>query len=567
MPLAPWGFLQTAPNPRCDFSAAEILLWLSSAVLFFVICLLVYAYGFLTFAKNFYTIQRNELKKSRWWKFPAVVGAFDFNLAGMFLLPIVLKKRCWAALIFISGIFVCSFAGYMLDTPLSKWWCLYVGNSFCLLTAMAVIKKGKCSKAFVYPLCGFLLFIATLGIFDFYFDTQIEKKQSELAEVTQCGISRESWQKRNSLGYSVNKEPLKSFCNVDIKINMEKHKSPAEAQKYLAELRKKYADFFVAIDKILTLKPQRIAYNWVKPHETVAALLLPELKGFRWATNLRALEIRANPENKSVVAKCNQDMLKFREWCSHNETLIGKLVAGAIDNIRLRELSYAMASGVYSKEEINKLIGTVPDWSRMYSETFASENAIFEDMINLLKIASEKDVQNLEFSRGMKFLWYCNQKFAPLFIKMNLKREYLWTLNYYLQINSLLCRDDISGLEKREISTITHCHLTAQYFISPMIVIPDLAKLLERIDRTKDLRQMAHLAAEVTEYRRRHGKLPENLSFLPQIPLSKLNHKPLMYEKTAYGFRIFSNTDKGEKPPATDTLYTYQVHLIHSAER
>ena len=68
------------------------------------------------------------------------------------------------------------------------------------------------------------------------------------------------------------------------------------------------------------------------------------------------------------------------------------------------------------------------------------------------------------------------------------------------------------------------------------------------------------------EYRKRHGKLPENLSFLPQIPLSKLDHKPLMYEKTREGFRIFSHTDKGEKPDAEDLQYSYRVFLPEQAE-
>jgi hypothetical protein len=68
------------------------------------------------------------------------------------------------------------------------------------------------------------------------------------------------------------------------------------------------------------------------------------------------------------------------------------------------------------------------------------------------------------------------------------------------------------------------------------------------------------LAAEVMEYRKQHGKFPENLSFLPEIPLSKLDHKPLMYEKTREGFRIFSHTHKGEKPDEKDLQYSYWVH-------
>ena len=81
------------------------------------------------------------------------------------------------------------------------------------------------------------------------------------------------------------------------------------------------------------------------------------------------------------------------------------------------------------------------------------------------------------------------------------------------------------------------------------------------IDRHRDRYQMALLAAEVMEYRKQHGKLPENLSFLPQVPLAKLDHKPLMYEKTANGFRIFSHTDKGKKPDAEDIKYSYYIKI------
>ena len=71
---------------------------------------------------------------------------------------------------------------------------------------------------------------------------------------------------------------------------------------------------------------------------------------------------------------------------------------------------------------------------------------------------------------------------------------------------------------------------------------------------------MALVAAEVMEYRKQHGKLPEDLSFLPKVPLAKLDHKPFMYEKTKNSFRIFSHTDKGEKPDEKDTRYSYWVH-------
>ena len=216
--------------------------------------------------------------------------------------------------------------------------------------------------------------------------------------------------------------------------------------------------------------------------------------------------------------------------------------------------------------KIIKLIGDAPDWSKQYSETFASENAMSEEFVNRLENASAEDIQSLELPSRVKTFYKFYQKFAPLFVKMNIKRDYLFTLDYYLKINSLLYRDDLSGLEKKKMAYLNYDSLWAEHFIASQVVIPALSEVLVRLDRTCDVRQMALLAAEVMEYRKQHGKLPEDLSFLPQIPLSKLDHKPLMVEKTNDGFRIFSHTDKGEKPDEKDIAYSYRVFLPEQAE-
>ena len=558
LPLSPWIFSKITPD-WASSSTFNAIIWLLVAVLFFCACFLIYAYGFLTFAKNFYTILRNDLKKSRFWKIPAVVGALSWELAGVFLLPVILQKRRWLALIPLLCSFGFVFAGYMLDTPLQQWYCRYVGAALLLLLALTASGKDKnFSWRFVYPLSLFVLFVVKLYFLWFLFNAQIFTKKLEFG----IGMSAEDWKIRNSYGYSINKAPLNSFCKIDMEIDMDKYQTPAEAQKFLTELRKKHADKFVTVDKLLELAPQRISYNWVEPGEPVAALLLPDLRCFRTAARLRNLEIRANAKDKTLTVKCNQDMLKFRQWCFHNETLIGKLVAVALENLRLDALSYAIASGVYSKEEIVNLVGDAPDWGKQFSETFASENAISEDCVNLLNNASAEDIQGLQIHDCTKTFWKLNQKFAPLFVKMNIKRDYLFILNYYLKIKSLLYRDDLSGLEKKKLAYLNKDFLCSEHFIASQFVIPDsLSYLPVRIDRIRDIRQMALLAAEVMEYRKLHGKLPEDLSFLPEIPLSKLDHKPLMYEKTADGFRIFSNTDKGMKPDTGDTKFSYHVRL------
>ena len=181
LPLSPWLFLQMVPQAKYDFNTADIILLLTAAVLFFTICLLIYAYGFLTFAKNFYIILRNDLKKSRFWKFPAIVGAFSWGLAGMFMLPVTLHKRRWLSLLFLLGSLGCNIAGYMLDSPLQKWYCLHVGVAILLLLAVAVSGKEKIfSWKFTYPLALFLFFVMHLYWLDFLCNAQIFAKKLEL---------------------------------------------------------------------------------------------------------------------------------------------------------------------------------------------------------------------------------------------------------------------------------------------------------------------------------------------------------------------------------------------------
>ena len=552
LPLSLGIFAKITPDWASD-STFNVFVWAVVALLFFTICLLIYAYGFLTFAKNFYTILRNDLKKCRFWKIPAIVGAFSWELAGMFLLLVILHKRRWLSLLFLLGSLGCNIASYMIDIPLQKWYCQFVGQGFFLLLALFCSGKDKkFSWRFVYPLSLFALFVMKLYSIDFLFNAQIFAKKLELG----TAISAEDWKIRNSYGYSINKEPLKSFCKINMKIDMEKYQTPADAQKFLAELRKTHTDKFVAIDRLLELKPQRISYNWVKPGEPVAAMLLPDLQCFRTAARLRNLEILANAKDKALVAKCNQDMLKFRDWCFYNETLIGKLVAVAMESLRLDALSYAIASGVYSKDEIVKLIDDAPDWGKQFSEIFASENALTEDCLEALKNESGDSI-----TTDIKPFWRLYQKFAPLFIRMNLKRDHLFTLNHYLKIRELLSRNDLSGIEKAKLAKLNKDYLWCECFVASMMAIPDLYGVFLRIDRIRNTRQMTLLAAEVMEYRKQHGILPDDLTFLPEIPLSKLDHKPLMYEKTREGFRIFSHTKKGEKPDEKDNRYSYWVCL------
>ena len=232
-----------------------------------------------------------------------------------------------------------------------------------------------------------------------------------------------------------------------------------------------------------------------------------------------------------------------------------------MESLRLDALSYAIASGVYSKDEIVNLIDDAPDWGKQFSEPFASENAVTEDCLEALKNESGDSMPSYIKNYDIKTFWKLYQNFAPLFIRMNLKRDHLFALNHYLKIRELLSRNDLSGIEKAKLAKLNKDYLWCECFVASLTAITDLYGVFLRIDRIRNTRTQALLAVEVMEYRKLHGKLPEDLTFLSEVPLSKLDYKPLMYEKTANGFRIYSYTEDGKIPDAKDNKYSYPIRL------
>ena len=131
-------------------------------------------------------------------------------------------------------------------------------------------------------------------------------------------------------------------------------------------------------------------------------------------------------------------------------------------------------------------------------------------------------------------------------------RDYRFALQNYIKAATV--PSSLSGLEKAKLAEVDDIEIKRNFYILSGMLLPALGQLYIKSAQITDARQMALLAAEVMEYRKRHGKLPEDLSFLPKVPLAKLDHKPFMYEKTKDGFRIFSHTDKDKKPDEKDHL-------------
>ena len=145
------------------------------------------------------------------------------------------------------------------------------------------------------------------------------------------------------------------------------------------------------------------------------------------------------------------------------------------------------------------------------------------------------------------------------FLRINFMRDYCFSLDTYIKICGQ--EDTLSGMEKSRRCKIDEAEISKNGYMLSAMLLPTMDILYQKSAQINDASQMAIIAAAVAEYRQKHGKLPENLDFLPEKIQSELHHQPFMYEKTSYGFRIYTNTVEDKKPSDGDSRYSYQVFL------
>ena len=282
-------------------------------------------------------------------------------------------------------------------------------------------------------------------------------------------------------------------------------------------------------------------------------VFLPELNAFRETARYLAMQIAANPNDKQLVKKCNNDLIKLRNWLPEGEYLLNHLVAIAIERIRLNALENVLRQENFSKQEFAILVGDSIDWEKSLRYSYGGEAAAFKSVLDCIKNSAmffrENDIANVAVAK----------KYMPLFIDVNFHRDYRFALQSFIKASSV--PPALSGLEKAELAKVDENEAKCNFYILSGMLLPALGNVYIKSAQITDARQMALLAAEVMEYRKQHGILPDDLTFLPEIPLSKLDHKPLMYEKTDDGFRIYSYTKEGKIPDTEDIKYSYYVKI------
>ena len=472
-------------------------------------------------------------------------------LLGVILLPVLMvRKRFCAAFFALAaplafGLY--SFAGL---NPFPA----FATGTVCLFAALAGVEdKHRFSWRFLVPLgiaAAANLFL--LG-YDGKLQLDVRSERERLSQTIGRSVEIEDFWACEAGGIAVDREPVKTLIAQKPESGFLKYGDhPVEAARNeLQRIQRENPLFVKALDEFLKLPPD-VPFAHQKPENgLLSSISMPEMNALRQAAYFLALEIIVEAENTPRVWEHCRNLTGIRDRLLKNHFFISHLLALAVENIRLDALEAVLAGGAFAKEEFAELVGGLVDWNRYLRYSYGDEAASFKSSMDhiLSKAAVGGGDKNLV---RMK-------KYMPLFLHVHFLRDYRFALRTFIKACSVPA--SLPGLEKARLGEVDSKEIKRNHYFLSGMHIPALELAYEKDAQTADLRQMVLLGAEVMEYRRKTGKLPRDLTFLPHVPSAALDHRPIMYETTPDGFRLYTHTREGKIPAADDLRYAFKVRL------
>ena len=422
-----------------------------------------------------------------------------------------------------------------------------------------ILLKKRISQKIVVSIIPFffgLCFLFLLWRHNMEIHQELEQIREQMTTLLRYPVTQQGARERWENGYPVDKEPLKTLMgNDDIQLpKIDATSKQSEIKKAWMEFKEQHGAFIQAVDETVKLPPQAIQHEW---NELAYMIQMPEAVVFKQAAKYLALEIKANADNKETVSSCNQKMMILRNWIqTSSPTVFSKLVAIAIEAIRLDAIGYTLGHARYTKKEWETLLGEMPDWNYHCACALADEALSHENARDFLS----KNPHELKTTIGGE---------SPSRWHIFCLSRLVW--GCLLDMELLLSWQDTAWIIQLTLAKnhdFKEIELKSKYrsaFFSKMFM-PNIPKLIKKHEQIKNLRTMAMLAWQVMEYKHEHGgKLPENLEALGEVPVDSINGKPFDYEHgdmeimrnrnddnpmKVHGFRIMPD----ELYPTTDLI-------------
>jgi|GEM_PF-3020367 len=395
-------------------------------------------------------------------------------------------------------------------------------------------RRRKLKKAAFIPVLLCASMIVGVHALVILHEEAIRAKIMLLAKATGLGVRREGLIELEQQGVPVEREPLKTLLTSfrrDDNGGYSDSDSSAEATRKLVEYRKRHPRFISALEKFTMLAPRYIGHRI--PSKVGDTELYTE--AFRAGTAYCAWLIQTAAGDREAIRAANLRLQNLRDWMLNSQFLYEHLAGNGIENIRIQALAGSLPTAKWSRAEFRELLGEPPHWQGVFLRSRASETLMFEEIITpfIIGIFGD-DPKNRVPERLLPDAW--RLYFLADWINL-LDRQF--EAIRVLSVKELDDRPEEQRIKAMEMPN-------RGYFISELLS-PASASEWRSYVRTEDRRRMAELACEVMDFYRRQGKLPADLSFLPDTPGSRLDHHKIEIvtgelpgdeDRSCYGFLL-----------------------------
>ncbi len=511
------------------------------------------------------------------WKIPRITIAglaalfYPLGNAILFFVLFAQKKRLLAACC-VTGIMITAAIGllwlsdYIFELkPIVIYVIWWLSIMLMTISIAGLQSRYKFQWRILWPLG--MAFFVTFGTWGYEekLKYDIARYRNEISQMLGHSVELEDFWKRQEKGFPLGAEPLSTLiAKAPEKISFRDYTwSIDDYKRELAEFEKNNPDFCQAVNELIKLPPQTIEHEHVS---MLFALLLPEANALRTGARYLALKLIANSEDRDKVLQYDKELKSLRDWCIADITLIGKLVAIAVEGIRLKALSYPLAQGTLTDDDWQSLLSQRPDWGKALADAMGDEVTLLESLVDEAVIRKKffPDAFQVKIT-----------EYLPIWFPVYFYLDYRYASGECKKsLELFLCSSKLTATERSKRMEQDEEMLCQKAYIFSYWLLPIYPKIYLKHGAVEDYYRLVEIGVAVMDYRNAHGKLPESLDFLPEKPLDSLNRLPIMYEQgslkimgekreihTLSGFRLYSRDADGKDPGGLKAKNTFTVIL------
>lgn len=465
----------------------------------------------------------------------AICGAVFFPIGVLIVLLALLqqKRRLFAALGFcslIGAIALWTAWGTIAAEPqLPRW--IGWGCVVMFLIAVAGFRdRKKLAPLCLWPLAVALLYTAGIYAYSFSLENGLRRERAGLSKQLGRSIELTDFWLRQKEGIQIDAEPLASLIANEPRkgvVSWNPLMSAAECRRDAETFRMAHPEFLQSLDAFLALPARGIGHR--NPDGMLASILLTELSPLRNAARYLAVELAASADDRAKVLEYNDKLERLRDRLLADSFIISKLVAFAVEKIRLEVLSVPLAAGTLTESDWARILAPKVEWEISFADSLGDEAAIFQSLYEFLTHghglgeAVDMYVESpTPMPRGRMML--------PVEATVYFQRDYRFALERYRKMLDLLLDRKLTPSERmHRLDQIESNSVNSRHLLSSLLLSAWRSFCIRMIS-IDDYRRMVATAVAVEAYRKANGKLPESLDFLPKVPLDQVNNQPFIYQ-------------------------------------